>query len=301
MKKYYLSLMIMIPLALLLFFLTLPAASQTQEKDFISLGPYQIHYDQSFQNDTDNDGVPDKTSYFIQDTLVLTIWDHNQDGLPDAWFSYDEEEYLMLQAEDLNADGLPDEFLHFNREEELTKRETMEEIETKPESKAPVLYPKPAEEALPAEKSSNYTFISDHGKLSLTITNLELETRDSGELAWILTLTMKAASDLRLDATEYWFVYPDCPQEDVYACGDSEGITYDYLNDQIRNYEKIFSEYKEKWYYTGETVSLRFTLPLCMEAYFQYETTQVDLVQAVEYYLDSDGRIETLEWEFYSP
>jgi len=301
MKKYYLSLMSMILLALLLFFLPLPAASQIQEKDFISLGPYQIHYNQSIQNDTDNDGVPDKTSYFIQDTLVLTIWDYNQDGLPDAWFSYDEEEYLILQAEDLNADGQPDEFLHFDREEKLTKRETKEEIEIKPESNAPVLSPKPAEEALPAEKFPNYTFISDHGKLSLTITNLELETRASGELAWILELSIKVENDLSLYATEYWFIYPDCPQEDVYACGDSTGITYDYINNPTRNYEKIFPEYHEKWYDAGQTVSRRFTLPLCIEAYQQHETTRVNLVQAVEYYLDSEGRVETLEWEFYSP
>ena len=146
-----------------------------------------------------------------------------------------------------------------------------------------------------------YTFISDHGQLALTIADLELESKESGELAWILTLTMKAESDLRLYATEYWFVYPDCPKEDVYAGGDLEGILYEYPNDPDRNYDKVFTEYKEKWYYAGEEISRRFTLPLCMEAYWQYESTRVDLVQAVEYYLTLDDKLETLEWEFSSP
>ena len=128
-----------------------------------------------------------------------------------------------------------------------------------------------------------------------------MESKDTGELAWILTLSMQTETDLQLHATEYWFIYPDCPQEDVYACGDSTGITYDYINNPARNYEKIFPEYHEKYYDAGQSVSRRFTLPLCMEAYQQYETTRVNLVQAVEYYLDSEGRVETLEWEFYSP
>jgi len=300
MKKIFLFFIIVIVLSFFLPFS--PTYSQVKEPGFITLGKYQIVYDEFFKDDTDEDGIIDKISYFKEGNLVLTVWDNNQDGKPDSWFHYDEEEYLILQTEDLNADGQPDEFLHFNREEELTKTERKEETEGEQITESPFLPPKPTEEStIPKEETHTDTFISDYGQLALTIDNLELKSKDSGELAWVLTLTMTAETYLRLYSTEYWFIYPDCPQKDVYACGDPTEITYDYINNPARNYEKVFPEYQEKYYDAGQTVSRRFTLPLCMGAYSQYNTTRVNLVQAVEYYLDSEGRVETLEWKFYSP
>ena len=293
---------LIIMVMIFLFGMTHPVISQIQGADSIQVGDFTIRYDRFFQNDADEDGIIDKASYFQDNNLVLTIWDDNQDGLPDAWFVYDEEEYLMLQAEDFNKDGQPDEFSYFNREEQIIKKETTEK--TMPEQ--PVENPFSKEKSIPEspaseEETDHNLFISDHGQLTLTINDINLQARASGEMAWILELNMQVENDLSLYATEYWFIYPDCPQEDVYACGDSTGITYDYINNPARNYEKIFPEYHEKCYDAGQTVSRRFTLPLCMEAYQQYGTTRVDLIQAVEYYLDSEGRVETLEWEFYSP
>ena len=287
---------------IILFSITSSIISQTNEPQKIYLGEFEIRYDRFFQNDTDEDGIIDKASYFKDSQLVLTIWDENQDGLSDVWFVYDEEEYLILQAEDLNSDGQPDEFSHFNREEQVIRKETAEKTIREQPFENPFSKEKPITESfLPDRDTAMNVFRSDHGYLSLTIEEVNLESKETGELAWILTLSMQAKTDLELYATEYWFIYPDCPQEDVYACGDPTGITYDYINNPARNYEKIFLEYREKYYDAGQTVSRRFTLPLCMETYQQYGTARVNLVQAVEYYLDSEGRVETLEWEFYSP
>lgn len=300
MKKFYFSAMIMI--TLFLFLLPFPAFSQAKGTSLIHLGKYQIIYDQSFGDDISEDGTVDKISYFMKGNLVLTIWDNNQDGTPDSWFHYDEEEYLILQADDLDADGKPDEFLHFDREERVIKKEREEKTEEKPATESPFLSEKPAEEfTVPKEEAHANTFTSDHGQLALTIEDLELKSKDSGELAWVLTLTMKAETDLRLYATEYWFVYPDCPEEDVYVSSDLENIFYEYPHDTARDHDVVLTDSPEKWYHAGEEVSRRFTLPLCMVAYSQYNTTRVDLVQAVEYYLNPDNRAETLEWEFSSP
>ena len=300
MKKIWLLIIVIVILS---FFLPLsPLYSQVKEPGLITLGKYQIGYDEFFKDDTNEDGIVDKVSYFHDNNLVLTIWDENQDGLPDTWFFYDEDEYLMLIAEDLNSDGKPDEFSHFNREEQVVKKEKVEKTTRQPPVENPFSKEKPDKESILQDRNTAIeVFRSDHGNLSLAIREINLESKDSGELAWILELIMQVETDLELYSTEYWFIYPDCPQEDVYACGDSTGITYDYINNPARNYEKIFPEYQEKYYDAGQSASRRFTLPLCMEAYQQYGTTRVNLVQAVEYYLDSEGRVETLEWEFYSP
>jgi len=300
MKKIILITTIMV--ILYLFFVTSTVLSQKQGIGMIQVGSHDIYYDKLLQDDTDQDGIIDKASYFKDNYLILTIWDENQDGLPDTWFFYDEDECLMLIAEDLNSDGQPDEFTHFNREEQVTKKETTEK--TTPEH--PVENPFSKEKSIPEsptseEETYNNLFVSDHSQLTLAINDINLQARESGELAWILELSMQVENELSLYATEYWFIYPDCPQEDVYACGDSTGITYDYINNPARNYEKIFPEYHEKCYDADQLVSRRFTLPLCMEAYQQYGTTRVNLVQAVEYYRDSEGGVETLEWEFHSP
>ena len=96
--------------------------SQANELQRIYVGDFEIRFDRLFQSDTDDDGIIDKVSYFHDNNLVLTIWDNNQDGLPNLCFVYDEEEYLILQAEDLNSDGKPDEFSNFNREEQVFKK-----------------------------------------------------------------------------------------------------------------------------------------------------------------------------------
>jgi hypothetical protein len=300
MKKIWLLIIIVVILS---FFLPLsPIYSQVKEPGLITLGKYQIGYDEFFKDDTNEDGIVDKISYFMKGNLVLTIWDNNQDGIPDSWFRYDEEEYLILQADDLNADGKPDEFLYFDQEEKVIKKEREVKAEEETPTESPFLSEKPEEEfTLPKEKTLAHAFISDQGQLTLTIDDSELKSKDSGELAWILSLTMKAETDLRLYATEYWFVYPDCPEEDVYVRSDLESLFYEYPHDPARDHDVKLTDSLEKWYDAGEEVSRRFTLPLCTAAYSQYKTTRVDLVQAVEYYLTPDDTVETLEWEFSSP
>jgi hypothetical protein len=300
MKKIFLFIIIAIILSFFLPFL--PIYSQVKEPGFITLGKYQIVYDEFFKDDTDEDGIINKTSYFKEGNLVLTVWDNNQDGIPDSWFHYDEEEYLILQADDLNADGKPDEFLYFDREEGVIKKEREEKPEEEPPTESPFLSEKPVEEfSVPKKEVHADTFISDHGQLALTIADLELKSKDSGELAWALTLTMKAENNLRLYANEYWFVYPDCPEKDVYVRSGLESIFYEYPNNPARDHEVGLADSQEKWYYAGKEVSRTFTLPLCMDAYSRYDTTRVDLVQAVEYYLTLNDTVETLVWSFSSP
>lgn len=291
MKKIFFFIIIAIFLS---FFLSpFPVYSQAKEPGFFNLGKYQIAYDEFFKDDTDEDGIIDKTSYFKEGNLILTVWDNNQDGTPDLWFQYDDEEYLIVQASDLNADGRPDKFLHFDRGEKVIKKEGKEEPEEEqPSFERPIM---PEEETFP------YFFASDNGYLTLTIKDLELKAKDDGKLAWILTLTMKAEVDLNLFANKYWFFYPYCPEEDVYVSGDPEGISFEYPNNPDRNYDRVFTDCQDKWYYAGEEVSRSFTIPLCMDAYYKYDTTRVDLAQAVEYYLTPNDTVETLEWSFSSP
>lgn len=294
--------MITIMAIIFLLIVVSPGFSQTEGTGMIQVGSHHIYYDLSTQDDTDKDGIIDKASYFKNNNIVLTIWDEDQDGLPEIWFVYDEEEYLITEAEDINRDGIPDVFSYFNREEEMTKEE--KEVSLKTEQ--PVENPFSGEDSflespIPEEVTQSNIFNSDHGQITFTIGEIQLESNQSGNLAWILSLTMQTQADLQLYATEYWFVYPDCPREDVYAYSDLEVITYEYPNNPSRNYEQVLTQTQKRRYLAGQTVSRHFTLPLCMEAYRKYNSTRVNLVQAVEYYLDSEGKVETLEWEYYSP
>lgn len=89
----------------------------------ITVGGQEIVYDQVFEDDTDQDQVKDRKSYYSQGSLVLTTWDTNQDGREDLWFTYDEGEYLKVEAADMDFDGEPDELTYLDRNETVTRVE----------------------------------------------------------------------------------------------------------------------------------------------------------------------------------
>lgn len=86
----------------------------------VSAGPYRVDYDQSFDTDTDSDGLLDRTSYYLGENLVFTAWDTDGDGKKDLWLRYDDEKYLDLELADTNKDGKPDEIAEFDRAENVT-------------------------------------------------------------------------------------------------------------------------------------------------------------------------------------
>lgn len=86
----------------------------------VSVGSYDVEYDQSYEADTDGDGYLDKTSYYKGENLVFTAFDSDADGKKDLWFRYDEEAYLDLELSDADGDSRPDETYEFDREENAT-------------------------------------------------------------------------------------------------------------------------------------------------------------------------------------
>jgi len=412
---------------------------ESSNSGLVVLGKYRIVYDEVFEDDTDGDGINDRTSYYKQGTLVLTAWDTDRDGKDDLWFRFDSEEYLDLEVSDLNGDGRPDEFVHINRNEIITKVEKVKgprssdidvlnlsqaneswvrewtilntvknfpgggEAGFYPEAvrsghanpnrgRKGILYlhPKSQQEPIrikrnvmltgskptlkmgvsgnrdvdgdwillikvngkPLEKekiingaqgwqdltfdlsafsgqtvsiviearannwfyeyvffdyirieeeiSSEKIFVSDKGHIILTIENAKLKTIENGKIAWILTLSIKADIDLTLTANEFQIEYPDCPKENIYISGSPSGIFYEYPNDPDRSFYRELSESREIRYYAGEKVSRSFTLPICMKTYEELGSTQVNLVMAIEYFLTSDGTVDTLTWNFSS-
>lgn len=111
-------------LALALFWvLTLLAGASPGAVDnpgTIKVGGQKIAYDQIYEDDTDQDQVKDRKSYYLKDNLVLTAWDTNKDGRDDLWFVYDGEQYLNLEAADLDFNGTVDELTHLDRNENVT-------------------------------------------------------------------------------------------------------------------------------------------------------------------------------------
>jgi len=84
------------------------AASQPQTVD---LGEYQVEFDETFPVDLDEDGVTDLILYYMDDVLVASAEDTNQDGQPDFWLRYTPDWYADMEVRDQDFDGEPDEFV----------------------------------------------------------------------------------------------------------------------------------------------------------------------------------------------
>lgn len=106
----------LLALTVVLWFLTAPVVADT-----VGVGPYDVVFDEAVQADPDEDGFEERTSYYLNGTLVATVYDNDGDGKPDLWFRYDDELYLDLEVVDENGDGEPDVVHHINREEVVSQ------------------------------------------------------------------------------------------------------------------------------------------------------------------------------------
>lgn len=103
-------------LATLIFFLF----SSVGYADTVTFMDQDLTYDQSYTQDVDGDGFEELTFYMQGDALVLSVWDTDQNGQPDRWFSYGEDDALAVEGVSTDETGEPNEFFSIDAEGNAT-------------------------------------------------------------------------------------------------------------------------------------------------------------------------------------
>lgn len=84
--------------------------------DKIKIGGHKIIYDQIIYGDSNYDGINDRTSYYLNDELVFTAYDTNEDGFPDMWFTYTNGTYVDTAMRDQTGDNKPENIVTYNQD-----------------------------------------------------------------------------------------------------------------------------------------------------------------------------------------
>lgn len=96
-----------------------------------TIGGYPLEYDQTLSADTDGNGTPDRTSYYLGNRLVWSAYDEDEDGAADLWLRYRNGDMVDLELTDQNGDGKPEKIAEFDTAE---KREVIFDSEAAPAS-----------------------------------------------------------------------------------------------------------------------------------------------------------------------
>lgn len=91
-----------------------------------TIGGYPLEYDQALPADTNGNGTPDRTSYYLGDRLVWSAYDEDEDGEADLWLRYRNGDMVDLELTDTNGDGEPEKIAEFDLGE---KREVIYDSE----------------------------------------------------------------------------------------------------------------------------------------------------------------------------
>ncbi|MEA1975425.1 MAG: hypothetical protein U9N10_07740 [Bacillota bacterium] len=91
-------------------------------------------YTEKYTSDIDENGYEELIFYMNENVLVLAIWDTNEDGIKDNWYSYEKDDVLVKYAIDENQDGKPDKYFNIDSEGESSL------IEYEEKSSVPILY-----------------------------------------------------------------------------------------------------------------------------------------------------------------
>ncbi len=122
-----------IPILTFIVLFTFSTHVKAEELQTITIDNDTIEYTHTF-NDLEN-----ATSYYKEDTLVLTEYDDDKNGKPDSWTLYRPDLTIKKEVQDSDGDGVPDIFHEYDTNENITKStgdglkqyevEEMEELE----------------------------------------------------------------------------------------------------------------------------------------------------------------------------
>ena len=90
----------------------------------LKTGGLKINYDTVLEEDTDWGYMK---SYYLDDELVFTTFDDNDDGKPDSWFGY-EDNINTIAMKDTTGNNKPDYLVEFDSDGEITKETKKEQI-----------------------------------------------------------------------------------------------------------------------------------------------------------------------------
>lgn len=93
----------------------------------LEVGDYAIEYDSIIEADTNGNGKNDRASYYLNEQLVFTAYDENEDGSQDLWFRFKNGDAVDLELADSNGDGNPDVITEVDAQE---KAEVIYDAET---------------------------------------------------------------------------------------------------------------------------------------------------------------------------
>src|SRR3989344_1206683 len=92
------------------------AFAQTTTPQTVELLGKTVPYSEMVSADTDGNGKPDRTTYYDGDSMVLTVYDKNEDGKPELWLQWKDDK-VVAELTDANADGVLD------KKEDITPEE----------------------------------------------------------------------------------------------------------------------------------------------------------------------------------
>ena len=92
--------------------------------DTLKVGDLKVEYDTILEEDTEWGYMK---SYYIDDELVFTTFDDNNDGKPDSWFAY-KDNINTIAMKDTTGNNKPDYLVEFDSDGEITKETKKEQI-----------------------------------------------------------------------------------------------------------------------------------------------------------------------------
>ena len=92
--------------------------------DTLKVGDLKVEYDNVLEEDTEWGYMK---SYYLDDELVFTTFDDNDDGKPDSWFGY-KDNVNTIAMKDTTGNNKPDYLVEFDSDGEITKETKKEQI-----------------------------------------------------------------------------------------------------------------------------------------------------------------------------
>ena len=97
---------------------------QMVSADTFKVGDLKVEYDTVLEEDTDWGYMK---SYYLDDELVFTTFDDDNDGKPDSWFGY-KDNINTIAMKDTTGNNKPDYLVEFDSDGEITKETKKEQI-----------------------------------------------------------------------------------------------------------------------------------------------------------------------------
>lgn len=95
----------------------MPIVGNAEEVRTLEIGDRTISYDRVVEADENENGVNDRTTYYLGEEMVFTAYDENENGKADLWLGWKDGESVELELADQNGDGTPDSAFRVTPEE----------------------------------------------------------------------------------------------------------------------------------------------------------------------------------------